>query len=264
MYLVLHVFSYSYINDIASVHCKTVHESASSQLNIGRMQHNVIGRMSRRMKVTICSERYVKTAQDLGAQFMKFLHLKFTHSYFVAIQVEYIPNDYHQSAMQQYNIGGTRDGLIFAPGCHDPVSIWDVTIDDTPFLVIGPRAFKKSHQSTHQVLVEEMVRNEQLHMYTTEIAELENMIRNQTLLTDTQEIEPDALEMLERTQPGPFGHGQPGQHQGLFHTTHQRPIQTKEERDLDWQMGFNRVAGLNHTIPPELDVPIEWQVCSEK
>jgi hypothetical protein len=237
----------------------------SSWLDIGRMQDAAIGRILRRTKVNICSERDVYDGDTLGNEFMKFIHLKFTHSYFVAIRVEYIPNDYHQSAMQQYDIGGTkRDGLIFAPGCYDPVSIWDVTIDDTPFLVIGPRAFKKSHQSTHQVLVEEMVRNEQLHMYTTEIAELENMIRNQTLLTDTQEIEPDALEMLERTQPGPFGHGQPGQHQGLFHTTHQRPIQTKQERDLDWQMGMTRLAGLNHPIPSGLDVPIEWQVCSEK
>jgi len=213
--------------------------------------------MSKRMNVTICSERYVKTAQDLGAQFMKFLHLKFTHSYFVAIQVEYIPNDYHQSAMQKYDIGGTRDGKIYAPGCTDPVSIWDITIDDTNFLVIGPRDFKKSHQSTHQLLVEKMVRNEQLHMYTTEIAELEKRIRDQTLLTDTEDTEP-----LERTQPGPFGHGQPGQRHGLFQMTHQRPVQTKQERDRDWQMGLNRLLGFNHPFPPESYG--EWKVCYER
>jgi len=209
--------------------------------------------MSKRMKVTICSERYVKTAQDLGAQFMKFLHLKFTHSYFVAIQVEYIPNDYHQSAMKKYDIGGTRDGKIYAPGFNDPVSIWDVTIHDTPFLVIGPRAFRESHRSTHQGLVEKMVRNEQLHMYTTEIAELEKRIRDQTLLTDTEDTEP-----LERTQPGPFGHGQPRQRHGLFQTTHQRPVQTKQERDRDWQLGLNRLLGFNHPLPPESNG--EWQV----
>ena len=230
----------------------------SSWLDIGRMQDAAIGRILRRTKVNICSERDVYDGDTLGNEFMKFIHLKFTHSYFVAIRVEYIPNDYHQSAMQQYDIGGTkRDGLIFAPGCYDPVSIWDVTIDDTPFLVIGPRAFKESHQSTHQVLVEEMVRNERLHMYTTEIAELENRIRDQTLLTDTEDTEP-----LERTQPGPFGHGQPGQHQGLFQTTHQRPVQTKQERDRDWQMGLNRLLGLNHPFPPESHG--EWKVCYER
>ena len=226
------------------------------------MQDAVIDHILRHTKVKICSERDVYNGDTLGNEFMKFIPFKFTHSSFVAIEVKYSRNDYHQSVMNKYDIGGTRDGRMFAPGFYDPVWIWDVTIDGTHFFVIGPRAFKRKYPD--QFIIEKMVRDEKLYMYATEIAELEKRIRDQTLLTDTQEIEPDALEMLERTQPGPFGHGPPGQHHGLFQTTHQRPLQTKQERDRDWQMGLNRLLGLNHPLQSELDVPIEWQVCIEK
>jgi hypothetical protein len=166
-------------------------------------------------QVTICNERDVYDGDTLYKEFVKLMPGMFTHSNFVAIVVDRIADDYHESAVVKYQLKNYRGSGIFLGGWPRRLWMWDVTIQDTNFLVFGPYSFIRPRQVgcnfNDQVLVEEMVALKKTSM--GDLAVFKPSVPK-TRVHDTQSINRESSLQQER------------------------PVRTLEKSERDWRIRF--------------------------